>query len=83
MRGVYYYNTHAILVFSSALLVSLALQCSRLFLYFMLQALCELLQYFLPNMVVGNIVNMGGSHQQVLGLYIGLFLSNFTEDNKV
>ena len=49
VRGALFYNTHAILIFSSALLVALALQffgdCSCISCW----TLCELLQYFLQN----------------------------------
>ena len=48
-----------ILVFSLALLVALASvfeDCSCISCW----ALCELLQYFLPNIILDNIVKIGG-----------------------
>ena len=49
-----------ILVFSSALLVALALQCSKIVLVFLAGLFVSSCSIFLPNMVVGNIVKVGG-----------------------
>ena len=62
VRGALFYNTHAIIVFSSELLLA----CSSVFedcSCISCLGLCEVLQYFLPNMIVGNIVKVGGHHK--------------------
>ena len=55
-----------ILLFSSTLLVALALQCSKIVLGVSCWALCELLQYFLLKIIVGNIVKVGGYHNSLV-----------------
>ena len=75
-----YYNAHAILVFSTELLVacsSVFEDCSCISCW----ALCELLQYFLPNMIVGNIVKMGGHHKGHNPCPFGFFLSKARKKN--
>ena len=49
-----------IIVFSSALLVALALQCSKIALLFLVGLFVSSFSIFLPNIIVGNIVKVGG-----------------------
>ena len=49
-----------ILVFSSALLVALALQCSKIALVFLAGLFVSSCSILLPNLIVGNIVKVGG-----------------------
>ena len=49
-----------VLVFSSALLVALALQCSKIVLVFLAGLFVSSCSIFLPNMIVGNIMKVGG-----------------------
>ena len=52
---LYYYNTRVKFAIARSSCSSVFKDCSCISCW----ALCELLQYFLPNMIVGNIVKVG------------------------
>ena len=53
------------LVFSSALFVALALQCSMSALVFLAGLIVSSCSIVLPNMIIGNIVQVGGKHSSL------------------
>ena len=71
---LYYYNTRVQFSIARSSYFSVFEDCSCISFW----ALCELLQYFLPNMIVGNIVKVGGSIRMFS--YVGQSMA-FREDS--